>query len=365
MTRSLVAFLLLILAAAPAHAVSEEQYATAMRETAHAVIVPGYEELARTTAVLRRELGALCSAPGDATLEQARKAFAATLRQWARLQFVGFGPVSQHQRAARLEYWPDKRNVVGRQLAEILAKQDPAALEAQRFAATSVGVQGLPALERLLFDDDARAGLAADVPGSAYRCALLTAIGGNLDTIAGEILAEWTGGDTPFLQRLEQPDAEDEEFRSPRDVAARLLNDLLTATIAIRDMKLLTPLGDTLAKAKPQAAEFWRSGQSLAMVKANLEGLRTLFGTDGGLGGLLRATPEGAPVAEALAATLQQAFLAADRITLPLGAAAADAAQRQHVEALAEQVMRLRDLLSGPIATDLNLPIGFNALDGD
>lgn len=365
MIRNLIAGLLLVCAAAPASAVTDDDYARAMRETAHAVIVPGYQDFAGTTEALRRDIGALCAAPSATSLQQAQGAFAATVLQWARLQFISFGPVAEHQRAFRLEYWPDKRNVVGRQLAEVLSKQDPAALEPEHFATTSVGVQGLPALERLLFEDDALPQVAPQASGATFRCALMVAIGDNLNTIATEIVTGWTGGETPFLQRLDQPDPEDEEMPSPRDAAARLLNDLLTATIAIRDMKLLAPLGESLAKAKPQAAEYWRSDQSLAVLSANLEGLRDLFGTDGGLGGLLRATPEGAPVAEAFAATLDQAFRARDRISMPLGQAAADPTQREDVEGLAEQLLRLRDLLSGPVATDLNLPIGFNALDGD
>lgn len=370
MKRSLPAALLLILAAAPAHsitawAVSDADYTTAMRETAHAMIVPGYQVLATSTATLRDELGTLCKTPDAARLDSARAAFADTVQQWARLQYLTSGPVSEHQRAFRIEYWPDKRNVVGRQLSEVLGKQDPAALETEHFATTSVGVQGLPALERLLFEDDALTAIAPQAPGAAFRCAVLGAIGNNLDTIANDIVSGWTAGDKPYLQSLDQPDPDDEEAPKPRDAAAHLLNDLLTATIAIRDMKLLAPLGDSLAKAKPQAAEYWRSALSLDVLKANLEGLREAFGTDGGLGKLLRATPEGGPVADALAATLDQAFQAKDRIALPLDQAVADATQRKEVEALGEQLLRLRDLLSGPIATDLNLPIGFNALDGD
>jgi predicted lipoprotein len=52
-------------------------------------------------------------------------------------------------------------------------------------------------------------------------------------------------------------------------------------------------------------------------------------------------------------------------ITLPLNKAVADAAQRKQVEALAKQLTKPRDQLAGPVATKLNLPIGFNALDGD
>jgi predicted lipoprotein len=365
MIRTLIAGLVAVCVALPAHAVSEDDYAAAMRETAHAVILPGYQEMAQATEALRSDVAALCQAPSESSLAKVRDAFAATTRQWARVQFISFGPIAEHQRAFRIAYWPDKRNVVGRQLAEVLAKQDLAALAAAQFATTSVGVQGLPALERLLFEDDALQQVAPSAPGAGFRCDLMAAIGGNLDTIAAEIVTGWTSGERPFLQRLDQPDPDDEEIPSARDAASRLLNDLLTATIVIRDMKLLAPLGESPAKAKPQAAEFWRSGQSLAVLSANLEGLREVFGTDGGLGGLLRSTPEGEPVAAAFAATLDQAFRAKDRITLPLGAAIADPAQRKEVETLAEQILRLRDLLAGPVATDLNLPIGFNALDGD
>jgi predicted lipoprotein len=35
------------------------------------------------------------------------------------------------------------------------------------------------------------------------------------------------------------------------------------------------------------------------------------------------------------------------------------------VEELAVALVKLRDLLAGPVAANLNLAIGFNALDGD
>jgi len=270
-----------------------------------------------------------------------------------------------HQRASRIQYWPDKRNVVGRQLSDVLEKHDPAALQPEHFATTSVGVQGLPAMERLLFDDAALADVAKDAPGAAFRCGVMAAIGDNLNTIAGDVLNGWTGGDEPFLDRIEHPDPDDEELPSARDAAGRLLNDMLTTTIALRDMKLLAPLGASLEKAKPQAAEFWRSGQSLAMVTANIEGLRDLFGGDSGLAAMLRTAPGGDKVAADFAAALNEALAAKNRITLPLGEAAANAGQRPHVEDLAAALVKLRDLLAGPLAANLNLAIGFNALDGD
>jgi predicted lipoprotein len=130
-------------------------------------------------------------------------------------------------------------------------------------------------------------------------------------------------------------------------------------------MKLLAPLGSSLEKVKGQQAEYWRSGQSIAALTANLEGWRALFGTDQGLGGLLAAQPNGKAVAEEVAAAADQAAKALAQITLPLDQAVADAEQRKQVEAFALQLVKLRDLLAGPVTTTLNIPVGFNALDGD
>jgi predicted lipoprotein len=365
MIRLVAVSILLLATATPALALQDGDYAAAVTATAKSEIIPSYQALEQSTESLRSALDTLCEAPSDASLGEARKQFAAAALAWARIQFISFGPVSEHQRAFRIEYWPDKRNVVGRQIAEVLKKQDEAALQPEHFATTTVGVQGLPALDRLLYGDDALASVRAAAPGAAFRCKLFAAIATNLKTIAHELVSGWTNGESGFLARIGHPSEDEQEATGGRDVAGRLLNDLLTATIAIRDMKLLTPLGDSLTKAKPQAAEFWRSGQSIAVLDANLQSLRALLGTDHGLGALLAAQAGGKEAADATAAAIAQASSMLAQITLPLDKAVTDPTQRKQAEALAEHMEKVRDLLAGPVATKLNLPIGFNALDGD
>lgn len=363
MIRAIAALLLMLAAARPALGLEDADYSAAVAATATGAIISFYQAFGQEVGRIRVELDALCKAPGPESLERAQRQFAAVAAAWARIQFISFGPVFEHQRAFRIEYWPDKRNVVGRQLAEVLAKRDAAALAPERFATTTVGVQGLPALERLLFADDAIAKLRG--PGAAFRCELLATIGGNLSTIAHDVVAGWTEGARSFLARVELPAEEDEAVPSGRDAAGRLLNDLLTATIAMRDMKLLVPLGGALDKAKPQLAEYWRSGNSIAALAANLEGWRALFDGDEGLGALLAAQPDGTAVAEEVAAVVDRASDALAQIGLPLDEAVADPEQRKRVQHFADVLAKLRDLLAGPVATRLNLPIGFNALDGD
>ena len=365
MTRSLAIALLLLALAAPARALEDQNYSAAVVAAARGEIIPRYQGFWKATKALRSSLDKFCKAPSERGLGHVRTRFLGAVVAWEGIQFITFGPVSEHQRASRIEYWPEKRNVVGRQLADVLSKQDHAALEPNRFASTSVGVQGLPALERLLFDDDALAKLAPGVDGAAYRCRLLQAISANLEAIAEDIATGWTEGEESYLRRIEHPSDADEDVPSGRDAAGRLLNDLLTATIATRDLKLLVPLGEDATKAKPQAVEFWRSKYSTAALIANLVGLRELFETHGSFGTLLSTQPQGESLAWDVAATIERATTLVRRLESTLDEAVSDLDERKKIEEIAGLLADLRDLLAGPVATNLNLPIGFNALDGD
>src|SRR6185312_13213928 len=163
-----IAAALILLTATPALALEDADYSSAVAKTAKTAIIPDYQAFGRAAKLMQTRLEALCKTPDNDTLRSARYQFAALATGWGRVQYISFGPIFEHQRAFRIEYWPDKRNVVGRQLAEVLKKQEHAALEPDRFATTTVGVQGLPALERMLFGDDALSELKG--PGAAFRC---------------------------------------------------------------------------------------------------------------------------------------------------------------------------------------------------
>jgi predicted lipoprotein len=143
---------LLLTAATPAFALQDGEYSAAVAATAQSDIIPAYQALEQAAGKLQEGLDSLCKAPDPEALEDARRRFADLAAAWARIQYVSFGPVDEDQRAFRIEYWPDKRNIVGRQLAGVLKEENEAALEPQHFATTTVGVQGLPALDRLLFE---------------------------------------------------------------------------------------------------------------------------------------------------------------------------------------------------------------------
>src|SRR6185437_5350138 len=164
----------------------------------------------------------------------------------------------------RFAYWPERRNIVDRQLAGLLAGSDPATLAPDSFARESVAVQGLTALERLLLGDEARQALLAGDAGAVRRCAVATAIARNLAAIARTSLDGWrtVEGD---------PDKAGAPFSaSPSEAAAQFLGNLLTALEVAADQKIAAPLGPSADQARPKAAEQWRSGRSLRDLRLNL-----------------------------------------------------------------------------------------------
>ena len=118
-------------------------------------IRPGYAQFAQSTDALKQSVGALCGKPSPAAVKDTQKAFAATVEAWSVVEPIRFGPVAQEHRFERIFYWPDPKGLGTRQIREVLAKQDKSVTEQTGLVGKSVALQGLPALEYLLYGDGA------------------------------------------------------------------------------------------------------------------------------------------------------------------------------------------------------------------
>lgn len=352
--------LCVLLASSPAFAAPDDAALTkAIVATAETTIIPAYAAFEAQTKELGAATTSFCQTPDQNSYDKVAAAFAATAQSWARVQFISFGPISKDRRASRIAFWPDQRNILGRQLSAFLAAKDEATLTPERFADASVALQGLPALERLLFDDG---GLAAFTSGdgAAFRCKTAQAITGNLATIAAVVGESWTGGDDPYLPKLARPGAGSGSFLNGSDAVARFLNDTVTGLIAVRDMKVLAPMKENGGKA----SEYRRSGAGKAALAANLQGFADMLRTPGGLLGLAKSS--GAQTeADAANASLDKSLALIASLAHPIAIAVTDAKDRETMAALDVELKSLRDVLAGPIAKALALTLGFNALDGD
>ena len=341
--------LLLSVVAGPASATPDWSRSNLAAVDEH--MVPRYQRLAEATVELKGRVKGLCEAPDDRGLDRAREGFHTSMDAWQGIQHIRFGPVEMYLRHHRFQLWPDKHNTGSKQLRGLLAEEQPAVLEPERFRSLSVAVQGLSVLERLLF--------AEQVDGAAfagYRCRLAGAVAANLAAMAEGIVAQWP----TWRRTIETAEGGNDEFDSDREVAARLLNNLHTQLQAVVELKLARPLGKPGAKAKPRRAESWRSRRSLRNIAINLEAVEALYRNV--------FAPRLAPdddVDRAITAAFTEARAAAVAIDRPLYDIVRDADYRPALERLRTSAAHLRRTVAERLPPAIDIPLGFNSLDGD
>ncbi|MCP5426010.1 MAG: imelysin family protein [Gammaproteobacteria bacterium] len=328
-------------------------------QTADQQIIPAYHKLAVSTAALQDSAQSFCADPSDDGLTALREAFHAGMDNWESVQYLRFGPVEFLLRGSRFELWPDTRGTVGKHLRQLLSDADPTSLEPMKFARGSVAVQGFSALEVLLFEDQAQAGLFGSNDAGRFRCAVVQAIARNLAEMAAGIEADWVDENQGHRRSFVTAEAGNDFYESARGPMGKLLNNLHTQLQFIGEQKLDRPLGSTLERANGRRAESWLSGRSLRNIQDNLRGLQALYQT--------AFAPQIADqeLAGKIADGFAEALRRLENIPRPLHEAVSDPSARQTVVDLRSQIHDLEELFSGPVPKALDLSLGFNSLDGD
>lgn len=346
------------LAATPARAADTTTYATLNRAAVENHILPRYDALVPATAALDAAAKDYCAAPASKPIEPLQAAFNATMDAWQDIQHVRFGPIDWFFRSQRFAFWPDPRNTIGKQMAELLSRHQAGSVDVDLLAKGSVATQGLPALERLIYGEDANK--LKNGADSAYRCKYVEAIATNLSRIAQETKAAWReGGDKAFKTVMLDTKAVDAPYREEQEATLELFKALYLAVELASDHKLARPLGASAVDARPRLAESWRSERSLRNIQRNLDAARDLYQTAFAPGISDKALD--AAIKDAFARSLA----AAAALKTPLETAVQDKAMRPQAEKLAAETLALKKLLGDRLPPALDIPVGFNALDGD
>ncbi|PJI37823.1 imelysin family protein [Ferrovibrio sp.] len=350
--------ILLLLAANPGHAVEAGAYVTLNKAAIEKHILPRYDALVTATAGLNDAAKTYCAAPATRPVGDLQAAFGKAMDAWQDIQHVRFGPVDWFFRSQRFAFWPDQRNTIGKQMAELLSKHQSDSVDPELLAKGSVATQGLPALERLIFGEDAsKLKSGAD---AAYRCHYVEAIALNLAQMAKETRIAWRdGGEKAFSAVMQDAAKPDAPYREPQEATLELFKALYLAIELAADHKLARPLGATLKDARPRLSESWRSERSLRNIQRNLAAAQDLY-----LNSFSAAVADKA-VDAAIRDGLNKSVTAANAIKVPLEIAVQDAKARPQAEALAAELLALKKLLGDRLPLALDIPVGFNALDGD
>ncbi|OSM07136.1 imelysin family protein [Magnetofaba australis] len=337
-----------------AASLSAADYQRAAAASGRVLAAPAYAALADQTQALATTLTQWRA--GKVDLVAARSAFHAAMDAWQGTQPIRIGPVMAQTGPARWQYWPDKHGSGGRQMRRALKTRPEALLKPGALATQSVALRDFQALERLLFPT----GGAAPDPAS-YGAALAAAIAAHLAEQSQSLRMQW---DDQFQPALDDPAHSNGAFYDAPDAARAWLKSIHEAISLLILQKLERPLDESLEAANPKRAENWRSARSGRNVAINVAAWRRLFTAPDGLGDLLSRSGSDA-LAKGMARDMASAQKAAESLSMPLSQAVADAEARSQVEALLTQLKDLRDLIEGPLADEIGLNLGFNALDGD
>jgi hypothetical protein len=219
----------------------------------------------------------------------------------------------------------------------------------------------------VLFDDGAAAAFRGGGADADRRCRVLEAITRNVAGIAAEVRYEWTSGDLAYARRVETAGPGNVTYTAPKEATLDLLKSLHGGLQRILALKLAKPLGASPTSARPALVEEWRSGRAVRNVRLNLAALRALYLGEGGIGlSEFVRDVAGAPDLDArLHAGFDACLDAADQVPGPLEAAMTSPGGRPAVERLLNDVANLAHTVEEDLTTALDLPLGFNALDGD
>jgi len=317
-----------------------------------AVVIPDYAAFAVAAGAMNDVAAGFCGAISEESLDELRLAYHETMDKWQVVQHIQFGPITYFNWNYRLQYWPDDNGTGARQLTALVANKESAVLGSEAFARQSVGVQGVQALELLLFSEDSLSQLQAD----PYRCSVVQAITTNLEEIAAGVAQRWTDEVRNTVATADERGF----FESAEDATIDFLKAQVEPVRSLQQQKLEAILGESQANARVRRAESWRSERSVRNLKINVASLERFF--NAGTPALNTVLPpediEGINAGFArLQATLAE---------LPDSMAAALETESGYdkLKQAASDFSGLFELLEASLKkTDLYL--GFNSLDGD
>jgi predicted lipoprotein len=319
------------------------------------VILPTYSRWVDADRKLAASALAFCE--GKTDLVTARADFLYAQKTWAELQPLLIGPLAEGNRSWQVQFWPDKKNLVGRQVEQLVTAQPQISSEA--LAKSSVVVQGLSAYEYILFD---AAIDMANAEQKARYCPLLMAIGERQKALAEEILSRWNSNDGMLAQLSKFPN---QRYADSHEAIAELLRVQVTALDTLKK-KLGTPLGrQSKGQPQPFQADGWRSQASLSSLEASLISAETVWaGVDNkGLRGLLPA--EQKPLADKIDAAYAASRKLLSALKPPLADLLASEEGRKQLNAFYDSLNVVHRLHEGELAKALGIQLGFNANDGD
>ena len=319
-------------------------------------IVPLYRELAKSTTKLSESIEQICMSGEGAVINgRVERHFKNVYLDWSTVQHIKFGPISFLKRQERFQYWPDKHSSGERQLRQLLqAIEQGDALSLQNFQKKSVAVQGLTALERMLYSSD---GLI-----SAQECDLALLISANLAQISNELDQNWRLAPVDFANEFVLADRGEGTYESSDEVANLLADAFVTQLLLVSEYKLGRGLAKkTGGRIYPKRLEAWRSELSIDLTKASITSLYSFFK----IAYRARLKVVDAKLSRQIGTSFKHIIRGLKKVSKPMSAALETEKGVAQITMLKDEVKELELLVRNDMFAKLGFAKRFNSLDGD
>lgn len=325
-------------------------------------IVDNHQRFATASTHFEQASHAFCASPSAENLEAARSRWVTAMSAWQSVKLTNFGPLSVGNQSWKIQFWPDKKNLIRRKSLELMNSDD--AITVDRLGGASVVVQGLSAAEYLLFDpQEGQLNHFTEGDLAYRRCELLQAIAGHTHQVSKNLHQQWIS----YAETLANPSEENPEYKTPQASISVLVDSLAAALEVAKQQQLAMPLGyrQKSKRGRPYFGEAWRSQHSRELLIANLESVKALFSLADqyGLEDYLRDTQHAD-----LAKTLSDLMSAAIKETEQSAAfftAVTDKEQRLQLDHLYQTLGELLSTVKNDLPPALGVQLGFNSNDGD
>lgn len=338
-----------------------------LADTTRLSILPAYRDFLAASRQLREATTTFCSATEQSTdtYTVVRSAWRNTATTWAGIQSLQFGPLLVDNQAWKVQFWPDRKNLIARKV-EALIKED-APIDVARVEKASVVVQGLSALEYLLFDDIAGQLSRYQQADSQRRCDLLIAASAHLEGVAIFLHTAWQSDGGNYAATFSQPGNNNQEYPEAKVAIGTLLDSLVYGLELIKRDKLERPLGLAETGTQIYLLEWWRARYSRAAIVANLSALHQLFsaGEGFGLDDYLQQVVDGTDLAKAIDQGFRHVISQASEIETPLFDAPSSPETLAQAKALSDTITELEVRIKKEIPPLLGITLSFNSSDGD
>ncbi|HHX06042.1 MAG TPA: imelysin [Pseudomonas sp.] len=319
------------------------------------VIYRAHQQWQASNTTLAQTTQAFCQ--DEETVEQAQTDFLQAQHAWMALQPLLVGPLNEGNRAWQIQFWPDKRNLVARQIKQFLkANPTPSLADVQK---GSVVVQGLTAYEYVLFDS------AVDLNDTTQKqryCQLLNNIALHQKQLADDVLSQWQGSEGMLAQLTQFPN---QRYAEPLEALTAILQAQVISLDGLKK-KLAVPMGlGGDDKIKPEQAQSWRSQASLNNISTEIESALALWQGNGEHALRNLFVSEHADLVKKIDAAYLQVQQELAALKQPLAELLLDQQQREVLLSVHNSLDRLHRLHEEDVAQVLGVQLGFNAHDGD